>query len=239
MLENKVTESKETIDAQEQTALKETQELQTESVGSEQPPAAPPARPRGFFSRLLFPDYLNKKSAGKKIAYIAALTAFCVIANTFFEFKLMDTQFSVTIAASALMGLLLGPVFGFCACFLGDLIGFLANTGGFMYMPWVGISLGLTAFLSGVTVAALPFRFKGGLYIKLAVVCLLSFACSTVLVNTTAFWLLYAKGVNYWTYLFTRLFVRGQIYNCIFNYALIYALVPLLNGIKPLKIKIC
>ncbi|MBQ4268365.1 MAG: ECF transporter S component [Clostridia bacterium] len=198
----------------------------------------PQEKKRGFWSRLLFPDYLYKKSIGKKIAYIAAFTAFCVIANTFFEFKLMDTQFSVTIAVSALMGLLLGPVLGFCACFLGDLIGFLANTGGFMYMPWVGIALGLTAFLSGFTVAALPFRFKGGLYVKLAVACILSFTVSTVLVNTTAFWLLYAKGVHYWTYLFTRLFVRGQIYNCIFNYALIYALVPLLNGIKPLKIKI-
>ena len=208
-----------------------------EEVG-ENPPAPVREKQRNFFSKLLFPDYLYKKSAGKKIAYIAVMTAFCVIANTFFEFKLMDTQFSLTIAFSALMGLLLGPVLGFCACFLGDLLGFLANTGGFTYMPWVGLALGATAFVAGVVMAALPLRFKGALYIKLTIVCLLSFCISTVCINTTAFWLLYAKGVNYWTYLFTRLFVRGQVYNCLFNYALVFILTPILNGIKPLKIQI-
>lgn len=205
-------------------------------ITQEQPPQK--EKKRGFWGKLLFPDYLYKKSAGKKIAYIAVMTAFCVIANTFFEFKLMDTQFSLTIAVSALMGLLLGPVFGFCACFLGDLVGFLANTGGYMYMPWVGFALGATAVSAGVIMAALPLRFKGSLYIKLAIVCLLSFVVSTVCINTTAFWLLYAKGVHYGTYLFTRLFVRGQIYNCLFNYALVFLLTPLLNAIKPLKIKI-
>ena len=115
------------------------------------------------WKELLFSKTILKKGKAHKIAYIAVMTALCVAANMFFEFKFMDTQFSLTIAVSALMGLLLGPVFGFCACFLGDLLGFLANTGGFTYMPWVGLALGATAFVAGVVMAALPLRFKGAL----------------------------------------------------------------------------
>jgi len=191
-----------------------------------------------FWRQLFFSQTLLKKGKSYQIAYIALATAFCVVSNLFLEFKLMDTQFSVTIAASALAGLLIGPIFGFCAAFLGDLIGFLGNTGGFMYMPWVGLALGATAFFAGFLFNLLPFRFKGGVYCKLAAVCLTSFFISTIAINTTAFWLLYAKGVPYFTYLFSRLILRGQIFNCLFNYALLFIALPVLSAIKPLKLEI-
>ena len=69
-----------------------------------------------------------EKSGSHRIAYIAVMTAFSVIANMFFEFKLAETQFSLTLAISALTGIILGPIFGFSACFLGDLVGFLYNS---------------------------------------------------------------------------------------------------------------
>jgi len=111
-------------------------------------------QPNGW-ERLLFSATLENKKASHKLAYIAVMTAFSVVANMFFEFKLADTQFSFTIVVSALTGILIGPLFGFAACFLGDLVGFLYHSAGFAYMPWIGISMGLTAFLAGL------FRRRG------------------------------------------------------------------------------
>ncbi len=191
-----------------------------------------------LWERLLFSEVLFRKSRSQKIAYIAVMTAFCVVANMFFEFKLADVQFSLTIAVSALTGILIGPLFGFIACFLGDLVGFLYHSAGFAYLPWVGFSMGLTAFLAGLIITL----FKGNgkpwlLYVKLALVCLANLFICTIAINTTAFWLLYSK-VDYFTYLVARLFVQGQILNSLFNFALLFLAVPVLNRIKPLKIQV-
>ena len=190
------------------------------------------------WERVLFSATLENKKASHKLAYIAVMTAFSVVANMFFEFKLADTQFSFTIAVSALTGILIGPLFGFAACFLGDLVGFLYHSAGFAYMPWIGISMGLTAFLAGIIVNV----WKGNgqpwfLYVKLALVCLSTFLLCTVAINTTAFWLLYSK-VDYWTYLVSRLFVQGQIWNSLVNFVALFIAVPALSKVKSLKIEI-
>lgn len=191
------------------------------------------------WQRWLFSDTLVGKSKSCKIAYIAVMTAFSVVVNMFFEFKLAETQFSFTVLVSALTGIIIGPLFGFVACFLGDLVGFLYHSAGFAYMPWIGISLGVTAMLAGGIVNGLRSESRWFLYVKLALVCLLSLTICTVLINTTAFWILYSKGkVDYVTYLISRLFVQGQIWNCLVNYALLFICTPALGKIKPLKIKI-
>ncbi len=193
---------------------------------------------RSFWQKLLFSEVLFKKSRSQKIAYIAVMTAFCVVANMFFEFKLADVQFSLTIVISALTGILIGPLFGFTACFLGDLVGFLYHSAGFAYMPWVGISMGLTAFLAGGIMTVVKGNGKPWfLYVKLSVVCLANLLLCTIAINTTAFWLLYSK-VDYFTYLVARLFVQGQIWNSLFNFVLLFIAVPVLNRIKPLKIQL-
>ena len=179
---------------------------------------------------------LQGKSRSRKIAYIAVLTALIAAANMFFEFKFADVQFSFTLAISALVGLLLGPVLGFASCFLGDLVGFLYNSGGFAYMPWIGLSMGFVALISGIVVG-FESRKSWFLYVKLGFVSVATFLLCTVAMNTTAFWLLYSK-VDYWTYLTTRLFIQGQIWNSLVNYALLFIAVPALNRIKPLKINI-
>ena len=187
--------------------------------------------------RLLLSETLADKNKSHKIAYIAVFTALAVVMNTFFEFKLMDTQFSFTIVTSALTGIVIGPVFGFVACFLGDLVGFLYHSAGFAYMPWIGLSMGLTAVIAGLIMNGIPAKNLWFRALKLGAICVLTFLICTVAINTTAFWILYSK-VDYWTYLCSRLFVQGQIWNSIFNYVLLFIVLPILGKIKQLRIKI-
>ncbi len=187
------------------------------------------------WKRLLFSRTLESKNRNHKIAYIAVMTAFVVISNMFFEFKLADTQFSLTLTVSALTGIVIGPLFGFVACFLGDLAGFLYNSGGFMYMPWIGLSMGCVALISGLIVNGWKTKRRGGLYVKLTLVSVFTFLLCTVAINTTAFWLLYSK-VSYGAYLISRLFVQGQIWNSLFNYVLLFIAVPVLQKIKILQL---
>ena len=188
--------------------------------------------------RLFLSEVLENATKTQKIAYVGVLTALLVVCNMFFEFKFADTQFSLTLFFSALAGIVIGPLFGFVACFLGDLVGFLYNSGGFMYMPWIGLSMGLVAFIAGLIMNGFEFKFKGATYIKLVLVCLLTFLICTILVNTTAFWItINARKVPYFAYLVTRLFAQGQIWNSVFNYALLIILYPLLVKLRNYVIK--
>ena len=182
--------------------------------------------------QLTFSKALINVSPTQKIAYVGVITALCVVFNMFFEFKFLDVQFSLTIFFSGLTGVLLGPLFGFTACFIGDLVGFLFNNGGFAYMPWIGIAMGMVAFVSGLIINGLQLKFRGAIYVKLAIVCIVSLLVCTIGINTTAFWVLYYKGVPYFTYVFTRLFVSGQIYNSLVNYALLFVFVPIVLKLK-------
>lgn len=183
--------------------------------------------------RLLFSDLLTQKNTTQKIAYIAVLTALAVVCNMFFEFKLADTQFSLTIFFSATIGMLIGPIFGFVACFLGDLVGFLYNSGGYMYMPWIGISMGMVALISGLIMNGFYIKNKFGVYIKILIVAVLTFLLCTIAINTTAFWLIYNnRKVPFTAYTITRLFVQGQIWNSLFNYALLFIFYPIILKIK-------
>ena len=190
-----------------------------------------------LWEKWLLSETMQGKNDSHRIAYIAVFTAFCVVSNMFFEFKLAETQFSLTLFLAMLTGIIIGPLFGFVACFLGDLVGFLYHSAGFAYMPWIGISVGVASMIAGFIVNALRSDKTWFLYVKLALVCLLSLTICTIRINTTAFWLLYSK-VDYATYLVSRLFVQGQIWNCLINYALLFISVPALTKIKPLKIKI-
>ena len=181
----------------------------------------------------LLSEVLINSSKTQRLAYVAIMTALCVVCNMFFEFKFADTQFSLTICFSALTGLIIGPLYGFVACFLGDLVGFLYNSGGFMYMPWIGLAMGMVALISGLVMNLIDFKFKHAVYVKLSLVCLLTFLVCTVGINTTAFWLVYnTRKVPFFAYLFTRLFVQGQIYNSLFNYALMFIAYPTFMSLK-------
>ncbi len=204
------------------------------------------------WKRVLFSEVILEKSHAQKIAWIAVVAALCTLAN-FAEFKFADIQFSLTLFASMLSGILVGPLFGFVAAMLGDFLGFVVNSWGFLYMPWVGLTCATAAFLAGI-VMKLPLRFRGGGYVKLALACVLVLAVCSVGINTTGFYLYYTQvgftskslslieehfGTNsYLAYALVRLLFMGQIWNSLFNYALLFLAVPLLNAAKPLKIDI-
>ena len=177
--------------------------------------------------KMLFSELLCNCSKTTKIAYVSVMTALLVVCNMFFEFKFADVQFSLTIFFSSITGCLIGPLYGFVACFMGDLVGYLYNSGGFMYMPWVGISMGMVALIAGLVMNCINVKIKGETYIKLAIVSLLTFLVCTVAINTTAFWLVYnTRKVPFFAYLITRLFVQGQIWNSIANYLLLFVAFP-------------
>lgn len=203
------------------------------------------------FGSLLFPAALKEKSAGKKIAFIALFTAFSAVTNMFLEVKLFDLQFSLTVFVSIFTGVFLGPVFGFCACFLGDLVGYFVNSWGQLYFFWVGLSTGLTAFISGV-VTAFKTEKKGAIYAKIAIICVLHLFVCTIAVNSTGFYLYnkamgfskplldyvaerFGGNADFFAYLCYRLFFKGQIINSAVNYALLFAAVPLLSLNAELK----
>lgn len=208
---------------------------------------------RTLLQRIFLSELLCEKSQAQKIAYVGVMTALCIAVNLF-EFKFADVQFSLTIFASVLTGILIGPAFGFVAVFLGDAIGFLGNPAGFMYMPWVGFSVAFMALIAGL-VMKLPLKFRGAGYVKLGLVCILALAVCSVGINTTGMYFYYTQvgfskkslnllqehfgGANtYFTYAIVRLLFLGQLWNNLFNYALLFAAVPLLNAAKPLKIHI-
>ena len=187
------------------------------------------------FKKLIFSDILYYSSHTQKIAYISLMTALLVVCNMFFEFKLADTQFSLTIFFSALTGIVIGPIFGFVACFLGDLVGFLYNSGGFAYAPWIGISMGLIALTSGFIMNSFQVKSKPIVYIKLFVVCIITFSVCTVAINTTLFWISFNRmKTPYMIYLATRLFVQGQIWNSLANYLLLFLAYPFILRLKDL-----
>lgn len=188
-----------------------------------------------FWERLLFSKMLADKSATHKIAYIAAITALCVLVNTL-EIKLTVAQFSFTIFFSAFAGVVLGGGAGFCACFLGDMLGFFIHPMG-EYSPWIGISTGLMAFFAAVVLYCSK-QPKKNIYLKLSLACILIFVVCTS--GITALYLnkVWYSSMEFFEYLSMRLFVQGQIWNSLFNSILIVLGIPALVKIKALKINL-
>ena len=184
-------------------------------------------------NRWVLSEIMQDSTNTQRIAYVSVMTALLVVCNMFFEFKFADTQFSLTIFFSAFSGMVIGPFFGFAACFLGDLVGYLFNSGGFMYMPWIGLSMGLVAMITGLIMNGVNLKFKGAVFVKIALISVLTFLICTVGINTTCFWITYnTKKVPFFAYLITRLFVQGQIWNSLLNYALLFACYPLLIRVR-------
>jgi hypothetical protein len=127
-----------------------------------------------FIDKVTFSPLLINKTISKRIAYTAVITAVLIIANSFLEVKFSDVQFSFTITLSIIAGVLLGPLSGFCACMLADALGFLINSWGLTYMPWVGLTTAITAFISGSVTYLINFKFKGAIFVKLTIICVLS-----------------------------------------------------------------
>ena len=195
--------------------------------------------------RIFFSERLRNSSHAKKIAIVAVFTALSVVTNMFLEMRIFDIQFSLTIFFSAITGLFLGPLAGFCACVLGDFIGYVFNSWGQLYLPWVGLSTGLFAFIAGLMFGDVEMPFKKWV-VRFLIYVALTFCICTVMINSTGFYfyfkyiyvskkfLAYAEehfGGNsgYFIYLIYRLFINGQIWNSIANYTFLFAFLPILK----------
>ncbi len=196
-----------------------------------------------LLARLLFSDPLLRAGAAKRLAYIAVMAALCIVSNMF-EIKFATTQFSLTLFTSCLAGILLGAFPGACAVFLGDGIGYLVNSMGYLYYWWVALACAVMAVISGL-VMRLPFRFRGGLFVKLALISLLTFLVSSVGINTTGMYFiglglyfpenvkeaaaeLFGGRFDFWVYCLIRFVVLGQIWNSLLNDLLLFLIVPAL-----------
>ncbi len=188
-----------------------------------------------LWKRFIFSPTLLLKPKSHKIAYIAVMTALAVIINTL-EIKLTVAQFSFTIFFSIFIGVVLGGGAGFCACFLGDLIGFLMHPMG-EYSPWIGISTGLMPVITATILFVLP-TFKKHLRCKLSIACVLIFFVCTCGITALYLNLVWYAGMGFWEYLTMRLFAQGQIWNSAVNSILAVVIIPLIVKIKPLKINL-
>lgn len=195
---------------------------------------------------LFFSERYAASSQGKKIAALAIFTALSVVTNMFLEIRILDIQFSLTIFFSAVTGVFLGPLAGFCTCVLGDFIGYVFNSWGQLYMPWVGVSTGLFSLIAGLLLPKKNGESYPKLYFKLALYALISFFICTVAVNSLGFYFYnYTVGFGqafkefaennfggnsyFFVYLIYRLFFKGQIWNSVANYALLFVFFPLLK----------
>ncbi len=193
------------------------------------------------WKEILFSKILAKKNKSHKIAYIAVMTALNVVINAVASIPFGVVQFSLAIFISVLTGILIGPLFGFTACFIGDTLGYIIGNGGANgWTPWIGLATAAMALVAGFLMNGLSWKFKGAWLVKLSLISLSTFFISTVAINTTAMYLMwyYKTFSSWWEFLWTRLFIQGQIFNSILNYALLFITLPALGKIKPLKIKI-
>ncbi len=194
-----------------------------------------------MFTKLLFSQCLRNKSHAKKVAYLGLLTAFNVVSNVL-SFPTPIAQFSLTIVVSVVTGIIAGGISGFAVCVVADLIGYMINSFGYFYMPWVALSTGALALISA-------YVFKNGfdkIYIKTLIVCLLSLVVCSVLINSTGLYFYYkltnfdggiVRYLNeyfngrftYFTFLICRLIFAGQLINNLLNYAVLFAVIPILK----------
>ncbi len=212
-------------------------------------PAGKGAAEHSLLARLLFSDPLLRAGAAKRLAYIAAMAALCIISNMF-EIKFATTQFSLTVFTSCLAGILLGAFPGACAVFLGDGIGYLVNSMGYLYYWWVALACAVMAVISGL-VMRLPLRFRGGILVKLVLISLLTFFISSVGINTTGMYFiglklyfpenvetavaeLFGGRFDFWVYCLIRFLILGQLWNSLLNDFLLFLIVPALVRVRSL-----
>ena len=187
-------------------------------------------------SRFLFGTIAGKKRS-VKLAYIAVFLAVNVVVNAVTSIPLGFVQFSFTISAVSLAGILLGPLFGFGVGFLGDLLGFFLG-GGAGYTPFVGLAMAVIGFLFGL-VFCVEWKGRWAWCIKIALAAVLSFFVATVGITTTAgFYLWNKNGLPFWDFAVLRLFISGQVWNNVINTALLYAILPTLSKIRALNLEI-
>ena len=139
------------------------------------------------WKKFLFSELMLQKNTTHKIAFLGVLVALNIVANAIGTISLGIVQYSMTLFVVALTGIIVGPLFGFGVCVLGDTLGyFIGNGGANGWTPWIGLSMGVAAVLSALIINGIPSKKKGWIYVKLLILCLATFLICTYAINTTA-----------------------------------------------------
>lgn len=190
------------------------------------------------WKKFLFSELMLQKNTTHKIAFLGVLVALNIVANAIGTISLGIVQYSMTLFVVALTGIIVGPLFGFGVCVLGDTLGyFIGNGGANGWTPWIGLSMGVAAVLSALIINGIPSKKKGWIYVKLLILCVATFLICTYAINTTAAYYLWnSKGLPYKEFVFARMSL--QIWNNVINGVLLFVAVPYLSKIKILGIKL-
>ena len=198
---------------------------------------------------MFFSSFLKSLTLAKKVAYLGIFTAFSVIVNIF-SIPLADLQFSLTFTVCFLAGTLFGGIGGLAVGAIGDILGVLIQ--GNAPLWFVTLNTACLGFLSGV-IMNIRIPVKGGAYIKAVIAFIVCFIVCTCGINAYGFYGLYGAGATftqwvnanfpsvaqpYFLYVLYRLIVKGQLVISVVNYALSLLLIPAINAVKPLKVKI-
>ena len=194
---------------------------------------------RAFFSR-----YFLELSVGKKTAYLGIFIALAVLANIFSLDVTESLKITFTYLVAFFTGTFFGPLMGFAVCFFGDIVAFLLPATSGMYWPLTGICSGLFAFIPGMVMTNLHFSFRGGVYVKALISVLLMYLFVTCGLGAYSNYL-YVKYVAYAGREYTTafgVFLGGKIaFSTVVsavNYALVFLLIPAINAVKGLRLRI-
>lgn len=182
-------------------------------------------------------------SEAKKAAYLGVFMALAIVANVYS----IDVSPQLKISFNYLVGFFAGTFFGalggFIILFLGDLLAFLLSSGGGYYWFLTGIATGLLAFIPGVVMNTVRLPFRGGVYVKAAVSVVLMYllvTCGFGALSNYLYIKLYLYHGDYQKTFFVYLsgkLLFSTVVSAV-NYVLVFLLIPVLNAVKPLKIKI-
>lgn len=171
-------------------------------------------------------------------------TALAVVANVFSVDISPSQKVAFTYLVGFFSGTFFGGLIGFVIMFLGDVIGFLINAGGGMYFLPTGLCTGLLAFIPGIIMNAVSLRFKGGIFLKAFLAALAAYLCVTCSLGALSNYC-YVKYVVYAGQEYGKLFTVYLAGKIAFssavawlNYALCFALIPIINSACGLKLKI-
>lgn len=194
--------------------------------------------------RAFFSDFYLRMSAGRRVAYLGVFIALAVVANIASIEVTASLKITFTYVVAFFSGTFLGPLLGFAVCFFGDAVAFLLPTGGGVYWPLTGVCSGLLALIPGFVMNCVHFRFRGGVYVKTLISVVLMYLLVSCSLGAYSNYL-YVKYVVYAGKEYTTLFGTYLAGKLLFtsvvslvNYVLVFLLIPVINSIKPLKIRI-
>lgn len=189
--------------------------------------------------KILFSEFFLRLSNGSKIACLGVFIALSIVVNMFSIDITPSIKLSFNYLVAFFAGTFFGPLAGFGVCFLGDILAFVIFPSSGIYWFLTGVNTGLLAFIPGIIMNLLP----ANVYVKTTVSVVLMYLLCTCGFGAYSNYL-YVKTIVYhgdydkafFAYLGGKIAVASVV--SAINYVLVFILIPIINSIKALHIKI-